>query len=700
MGRTSNDPGVNLRKLVRNCKKSKVFGKAIVWDAPTWDITNSLKIPGGTGKHSLHFTDNENDTWSRSDVNESFRQPFGDFARVFICCEHKDKKLKNGYKHRLSALRVLERALIESTSEAEVVELDSAIFNRALQIAIAKYKRPIDCQGALQKIASFLNEEHLVASSFSWKGWVKSSHSSTRIDEQEEESRRGKLPSPPALCALGEIFYASKVPADEVITAVFAILMAAPDRAGECSRLTVDSEDEGEVYDESGTVKPTYGLRWRPLKGGKALVKPVLPKWVDITRSAIKKLEKHSAEARKMAAWYHDKDKRGNRSRLYLPEDLELLRGQNLSARNICQLMGWSTQSNFSKFVKDHKLSRIEVHGACKHDKKASVVYPFKEVEKAILSKLPRFFPYISNEKAPGIECSESLMVVPLGLMARTKPGVGMCRCMFEVVSYDQIRQPLAGSIFSRNGKLGPDGKPFKLKTHEPRHMLNTLGFGAGMTDEDVAWWSGRNGITHNADYDHNSKVAKNKIHRDNAAPKNPDRNEVSVNSPISRKEFLRKSAKHVVLSTEYGCCVHSWSVEPCDKLRDCLNCTEHVCFKGDTKKTGRIRQCLVDAENNLDKAEKESAKCHDRERIPGANNANRWINHLRLTIYRLRKLVSYLDDPSVAEGSPIWFNDKGEYSQFRAATEGRSLLGNWEAIALSNYAPTVPASELIGGGK
>ncbi len=213
-----NSPEINLENLVKACREAKVFGEDIDWDSIRWDITESLSIPGETSKRSLWWANNENDTWNRSGVNMLFKQPFCDFARAFICSEHADKKLKHGYVHRMAALRVLERAMVESTSEAKVARLNGAIFNRALQIAVAKYKRPIDCQSALENIARFLNEKHLVASSFSWKGGVRSSHSSTSMDKQEQEARLGKLPSKAALCALGEIFHESKVPADQVIT--------------------------------------------------------------------------------------------------------------------------------------------------------------------------------------------------------------------------------------------------------------------------------------------------------------------------------------------------------------------------------------------------------------------------------------------------------------------------------------------------
>ena len=34
--------------------------------------------------------------------------------------------------------------------------------------------------------------------------------------------------------------------------------------------------------------------------------------------------------------------------------------------------------------------------------------------------------------------------------------------------------------------------------------------------------------------------------------------------------------------STLYGICVHDYAMAPCQKQRECMNCKEHVCIKGD----------------------------------------------------------------------------------------------------------------------
>jgi hypothetical protein len=36
---------------------------------------------------------------------------------------------------------------------------------------------------------------------------------------------------------------------------------------------------------------------------------------------------------------------------------------------------------------------------------------------------------------------------------------------------------------------------------------------------------------------------------------------------------------------TEYGFCIHDVTMSPCQRFRDCLNCTGQICIKGD----GRI---------------------------------------------------------------------------------------------------------------
>ena len=68
------------------------------------------------------------------------------------------------------------------------------------------------------------------------------------------------------------------------------------------------------------------------------------------------------------------------------------------------------------------------------------------------------------------------------------------------------------------------------------------------------------------------------------------------VRAPITRDEFgaLKVPTGH---ATEYGACVHDYTMSPCQKHRDCINCHEQVCVKGDKERTSRIRRALEIAE-------------------------------------------------------------------------------------------------------
>ncbi|WP_426720809.1 hypothetical protein [Enterobacter cloacae complex sp. 301C7] len=53
-------------------------------------------------------------------------------------------------------------------------------------------------------------------------------------------------------------------------------------------------------------------------------------------------------------------------------------------------------------------------------------------------------------------------------------------------------------NIFTRHRYIGPEGKALHLRSHQPRHLLNTIGQRNGMSDLDLAKWSGRSLVTQN----------------------------------------------------------------------------------------------------------------------------------------------------------------------------------------------------------
>jgi hypothetical protein len=140
-------------------------------------------------------------------------------------------------------------------------------------------------------------------------------------------------------------------------------------------------------------------------------------------------------------------------------------------------------------------------------------------------------------------------------------------------------------NIFTRHRYIGPEGKALHLRSHQPRHLLNTIGQRNGMSDLDLAKWSGRSLVTQNPVYNH---VSEDEMLR---------KAETLDISTIGSQAFMIDSVKPnlpvtpgminlwehgAVHATEFGYCVHDYMMSPCDKFRDCINCNEQVCVKGE----------------------------------------------------------------------------------------------------------------------
>lgn len=63
---------------------------------------------------------------------------------------------------------------------------------------------------------------------------------------------------------------------------------------------------------------------------------------------------------------------------------------------------------------------------------------------------------------------------------------------------------------------------------------------------------------------------------------------------------------------------------------------------------------------------------------------ADRWLEHHRLMVERLRNLVMILNDPNVPIGAVIQLSIKGEFSQIGLAIEERRGVGDGSAELLN----------------
>lgn len=143
---------------------------------------------------------------------------------------------------------------------------------------------------------------------------------------------------------------------------------------------------------------------------------------------------------------------------------------------------------------------------------------------------------------------------------------------------------------------------------------------------------------------------------------------------------------------TEYGYCVHDYTIGPCEKFRDCINCTEQVCIKGeDTEILDRIKKRLVTLEQMLCIADAAVESCE--------MGADRWYQYHKKTVTRLRELVAILENPGIENGAQIKLRGN-DFSQLRRVVAKTSIEAieqkgkeSEEAVMLDDL------TTLLGGG-
>jgi len=191
------------------------------------------------------------------------------------------------------------------------------------------------------------------------------------------------------------------------------------------------------------------------------------------------------------------------------------------------------------------------------------------------------------------------------------------------------------------------------VNTHRFRHYLNTLAQAGGMSQLDIAKWSGRKDVRKNAVYDHVTPTQMLEKVRgavgDSSQMFGPLA-EIPVNLPVSRDEFGRLRFP-TANTTDIGFCVHDYTMSPCELHRDCLNCQDMVCVKGDIVKTERLQTRLSEARRLLDHAEQAQS-----EEYAGSD---RWLDHHRGTVERLTELCAIMNDPTVPDGACVHLGRK-----------------------------------------
>jgi hypothetical protein len=139
-----------------------------------------------------------------------------------------------------------------------------------------------------------------------------------------------------------------------------------------------------------------------------------------------------------------------------------------------------------------------------------------------------------------------------------------------------------------------------------------------------------------------------------------------SINRPISKQAFL-DSQIGSAHATDFGTCIHDYSLLPCQMFGDCLGCSENVFVKGDRKHRDKIEERLALATKQLEQSRQAEAE--------GIYGADRWTQDHLKKIEKMHTILAIHRDDSIPDGTVINLEALSQDNEISMALRDREAL-------------------------
>lgn len=560
---------------------------------------------------------------------DAMHEDFLDFAKAYIRYQHSLKPLKN-YGAIMMALRCLEQALLQVLNSGLIYNVTAVVFDEAMQIGSRYFEGNVlaQCGIQLEKLSKFICEHNLVKSGYiSWKSHVKQKVKNNYLPEIEDYHRNDKLPDETALLAIADIFSKNDEllsPRDKFTSAVFALLLCCPSRISEILALPADCEITQK--DEKGIER--YGLRFYSVKGYGPNIKWIPQVMIPVAKKAIRRLLSLSQNARAFAQWCEKYPDKFYRHELCPKVDEKL----KLTVVQVCHALGYPLHERKSCVL---KIKRTSLDGGKSFLNSNDYNYSLSELWEMISSGFSRDFPWYDEEKS--IRFSNALCLLnprqfSLSQMSDIysfyKPTKGF---FFNDIQNKMRHESGFKNIFARYGYYDIEGKPLLIRSHQPRHLLNTIAHYGEMSELDIAKWSGRVNVNQNRVYNHVSeedmldKIKAIKLNGSNYCQSET----IPTNELTIDFDNLNQGAIHL---TEFGYCVHNYLVKPCAKINQFVECDNETL---DMKSVDRIR--LQSVREKIMQLKRITKIAYEN----GDYGADKWLQHHEKNLERINKLLN-----------------------------------------------------------
>jgi hypothetical protein len=565
----------------------------------SWDVTDyATLLPHEKSRKVLYFTAIRD---NRQDPHVPFEQSYADFAKSIVRMRASERGLSaRGQTHIMIALRHLYE-IYKRDRKTHPTQLTRKQFRDALDLAKARTKgwTPFHVGKSLQEIALWLDEHKIVRTRINFKNTIPPPKRSDGLDPESQAKGLKKMPPPVALETLADITNNPLDDTERILLRTIDLLAVGGFRIGEALRLPLNCWVEEPAIDGNGKTKLDpdtgekvlrCGIRYWPEKGGEPYVKWLPDIAIPLAKRAVDELTNLCAEARAVAAIIeHDPTR--------VPLSPQLKEDEIVDLGQLALIVGLQDRRSARRFV--IRLGVKPIGSSLKvYFGLPTQLFKIGDIEKALARKLKG----LEIIRKPGGKVqmlSESLCVIFRNQCAAK---MATLRFLPELVGVTQITTALGAkndvhSVFSRRGLTEADGSSMRIRTHAFRHWLNTLLARGGLSDLELARWSGRRDEKQNAAYKHGTveqRVAWAREMIKNGSLQGPVADTYhAIDDPVEKEDFLITfvSVAHV---TPYGVCLHDYSIEPCIYHLNCLSgCSEYLRTRGDEEEADNINSLL-----------------------------------------------------------------------------------------------------------
>jgi len=439
---------------------------------------------------------------------------------------------------------------------------------------------------------------------------------------------------------------------DHVTICAMIMAMCAPSRINEILCSSTDDHVTVDDYAQSslGTqdiVHRAHQMLLITMKGSKGAqwsTKPALTFMINAFHYAHNVIKKHGKRSRMLVKWYQ-----AHPATLYLPPELESLRGRALSRRDVASLIYLTTTPTragqeltvhqvFST-LKDRRFKApnpdSQSANGRRNPRKLIDFLPWSDIEEYLLRQIHQAM--TDCRKVTTLNFYEGDLSKMLFLFDRDElPYLPYAlnnqyiRSRLKRLKSDKARAAMP-TLFQRLGITMPvNGRiqSAEMDTHDPRRWLTSMALrhGENLSDVLINKWANRSSLAQLKNYDFRSA---DELAVSSRVPDSPELKDLSEGLEQARKledayglktdivvvhnagisvtsmerivqavedRPIAKTSEQIIIiyPTRYGACLHQHHETPCRRYDSCLACDLEVCVKGHLPTNEAIRKDAV----------------------------------------------------------------------------------------------------------